>query len=196
VNRTRDVPPFPLGRALEFLQRLWRLDQALERLSSRMEQSVGITSQQQLIVRCVGRFPGMTAGQLAGLLHVDPGTISAALGRLEAKDLIARRKDPSDNRRVALGLTVKGRALDAATAETVEQAAEELLASTPASELAQALSVIDRFTTLMHASRFPSTLANRASAALQIAKRRPPRAPAAPRERTKRLRRPRGAPAS
>jgi len=66
-----------------------------------MEQRLGITAQQRLIVRCVGQFPGMTAGQLAGLLHVDPGTISAALRRLEAKDLVARRKDPRDSRRVS-----------------------------------------------------------------------------------------------
>ena len=149
MSRVQDAPPFPLGPALDFLRRLWRLDQALERLSSHMEQRLGITAQQRLIVRCVGQFPGMTAGQLAGLLHVDPGTISAALRRLEAKDLVARRKDPRDSRRVALGLTARGRALDVPTPDTVEDAAEELLATTQTRDLENAISLIERFTALL-----------------------------------------------
>jgi MarR family transcriptional regulator, organic hydroperoxide resistance regulator len=76
------TPEYPLGPALDFLQRLWRLNHALERLSSRMERQLGITAQQRLIIRCIGKYPGVGAGQLAALLHVDPGTVSAALNRL------------------------------------------------------------------------------------------------------------------
>lgn len=175
MTRVRDAPPFPLGPALDFLQRLWRLDQALERLSSRMERRLGITAQQRLIVRCVGRFPGMTAGQLAGLLHVDPGTVSTSLGRLEARDLVVRRRDPNDSRRVALGLTAKGQALALPTTATVEDAVEELLAMTPPDELAQAVSIIERFTSLLQArSDAPATSAR--PAPVKQTARRPARA--------------------
>src|SRR5665213_3068487 len=104
---------FPLGSALDFLQRLWRLNHALEQLSGRMERRFAVTAQQRLIIRCVGAYPGMTAGQLAGVLNVDPGTVSAAFRRLEEKKLLERRRDPGDSRRVALGLTPQGRAIDA-----------------------------------------------------------------------------------
>jgi DNA-binding MarR family transcriptional regulator len=137
---------FLLGPALEFLQRLWRLNHALERLSSRMLKQLGITAQQRLVVRCVGKYPGITAGQLAGVLHVDPGTVSTVLGRLEHKGVIQRRRDPADNRRVALGLTRKGRALDAPTAGTVEEAVNRLLVSSPPGEAQTAIIVIERLT--------------------------------------------------
>lgn len=140
---------FPLGSALDFLQRLWRLNHALERLSGRMEKRFGVTAQQRLIIRCVGAYPGMTAGQLAGVLNVDPGTVSAALRRLEQKSLIERRRDPGDSRRVALGLTRQGRAIDAPEVGTVEAAVAELLASTPSSDIQVLTSVLDRFTGLV-----------------------------------------------
>ena len=146
-----------------------------------MEQRLGITAQQRLIVRCVGQFPGMTAGQLAGLLHVDPGTISAALRRLEAKDLVARRKDPRDSRRVALGLTARGRALDVPTTETAEDAADELLATTQAHDLENAVSLIERFTSLLQSrssrSVPPEPLSSPGSTAGQRRRRTPAKRP-------------------
>jgi DNA-binding MarR family transcriptional regulator len=120
-------PPDSLGSALEFLQHLWRLNHALERLSIRMERTLGITAQQRLVIRCIGKRRGMTAGQLAGVLHLDPGTVSAALRRLEDKRLLARRRDPRDRRRMTLVLTPAGRALNRPVAGTVEHAVERLL---------------------------------------------------------------------
>lgn len=140
---------YPLGDALEFLQRVWRLEQAIERLSSRMVKRLGVTAQQRLVLRCIGKYPGITPGQLASVLHVDPGTISAALRRLEARRLIERRRDDVDSRRVTLGLTKGGRALDVPTSGTLEEAVTELLASTRAAELAAATAVIERLAAIV-----------------------------------------------
>ena len=128
TNGRDDAPDVPaLGPALEFLQHLWHLNHALERLSLQMERRLGVTAQQRFVIRCVGKYPGMTAGRLARVLHLDPGTVSAALRRLEAKGVLARRRDPADMRRVTLGLTAAGRALDRPAAGTVEHAVERLL---------------------------------------------------------------------
>jgi MarR family transcriptional regulator, organic hydroperoxide resistance regulator len=86
---------YPLGPALNFLRGVWEMNHALEKLSLNMAQRLGVTAQQRLVLRCVGKFPGVTAGQLATLLHLDPGTVSAALKRLEEKALLERRKDPN-----------------------------------------------------------------------------------------------------
>jgi len=142
-------PLGPLGPALDFLQRLWRLSHGMERLSSRMERRLGVTSQQWLILRCVGKYPGLTAGQLANLLHVDPGTVSAALRRLEAKGLLERRSDPRDRRRAALGLTAKGRALGGPARGTVEASVERLLQTAPPEEVTSLARVLDRFAGLL-----------------------------------------------
>jgi MarR family transcriptional regulator, organic hydroperoxide resistance regulator len=149
VTRAHNTEEFPLGPALDFLQRLWRLNHALERLSGRMEKKFGVTAQQRLLIRCVGAYPGMTAGQLANVLNVDPGTVSAALRRLEQKKLIERRRDPVDSRRVALGLTQLGRALDTPAVGTVEAAVAELLATTPAGDVQVLTAALERLTALV-----------------------------------------------
>lgn len=154
---------YPLGPALDFLQRLWQLNHALEKVSSRMEKRLGVTAQQRLILRCVGKYPGLTAGQLASLLHVDPGTVSAALNRVERKGLLARGRDPRDKRRASLGLTAKGRALDQPTDGTVERAVERLLAGTPDAEVAVTVRVVDRLTALLNEQAQPERLVGRKS---------------------------------
>ncbi|MEO8605633.1 MAG: MarR family transcriptional regulator [bacterium] len=141
----------PLGSALEFLQHLWRVNHALERLSSRMERHLGITAQQRLVIRCIGKHPGMTAGQLARLLHLDPGTISAALRRLERRDLVVRCRAPLDKRRVALSLTATGRALTRPAAGTVEHAVERLLASARDADIDTTTALLGRLITFLTA---------------------------------------------
>jgi MarR family transcriptional regulator, organic hydroperoxide resistance regulator len=140
---------YPLSAALDFLQRLWRLNHALEKLSSRMDRELGVTAQQRFMLRCIGKYPGLTAGQLAALLHVDPGTVSAALRRLEAKGLLQRHRNPRDRRRASLGLTAQGRALDAPAQHSVEHAVELLLASTSPKQLAAMISVVESLAQLL-----------------------------------------------
>lgn len=141
--------PLRVRGSLEFLQCLWRTSHALERRSRRMERTLGVTAPQRLVLRLLGRFPGITAGQLARSLHVDPGTLSASLRRLEARGLVERRRDPADSRRVTIGLTRQGRALDVPRQGTVEAAADALLATASPRDLAAAARVLDRFAELL-----------------------------------------------
>lgn len=135
-----------LGPALAFLQRLWHLNHVLEKLSSSMEQRLGVTAQQRLMLRCVGKIPGRTAGQLATLLRVDPGTVSAALKRLERKGLLERRRDARDGRRVTIKLSARGRALARPARGTVEHAVECLLKASRLGDIATTLKVVEHLT--------------------------------------------------
>ncbi len=127
--------PFAEEPTLDFLRRLWALSHALERLSVLMERSLGVTAQQRLVLRCLGLCPGVTAGQLAELLHLDPGTVSTHLRRLVEKRLVERKKDRRDARRVKLVLTKRGTALVRQSAGTVEHAVEQMLARANAGEV-------------------------------------------------------------
>jgi DNA-binding MarR family transcriptional regulator len=157
--RLREVAPHLPRRGLEifgqqpeeFLQRLWACNHAVEQLSGSMVARLGVTAQQRQMLRCIGKFPGIPAGQLAELLRVDPGTISAALRRLEAKGLVDRRRDPRDHRRTALGLTARGRELDRAMPGTVEHAVDGVLATSTDAELATTARVLDRLIASLHA---------------------------------------------
>ena len=120
--------PLPLDAPQRFLRGVWALNHAIERCSRAMSTRIGVTFQQRTVLRLVGRFPGITAGKLAETLHVDRGTLSTTLARLEDRALLERRQDPKDRRRVRLGLTSNGRALDVPTPGTVEQAVERALA--------------------------------------------------------------------
>jgi DNA-binding MarR family transcriptional regulator len=114
-----------------------------------MEKRFSVTAQQRLIIRCIGKYPGIASGQLASLLHVDPGTVSAALNRLEEKGLLVRGRDPLDKRRAALGLTARGRALDRPMQGTVEDAVVRLLDSARAGEIAATMKVIGKLSELL-----------------------------------------------
>lgn len=116
---------------LEFMRALWALDHALQSASKRMEAELGITAPQRLVVRIVGRFPGISAGEVAGILHVHPSTLTGVLKRLEARRILARRADPRDARRALLALTQRGREIDAARSGTVEAGVRRVLQQLP-----------------------------------------------------------------
>jgi DNA-binding MarR family transcriptional regulator len=116
-----------LGKVLDFMRLFWAIDQALQRTSKRMQRTLGVTGPQRLVLRILGRSPGLSAGELARLLHVHPSTLTGVLARLERGGLIARTTDRRDARRSLLSLTAKGRRIDVATEGTVEAAVERAL---------------------------------------------------------------------
>jgi DNA-binding MarR family transcriptional regulator len=133
-----------LGPVLDFLRLLWAVDHALQSGSKRMEISLGVTGPQRLVLRIVGRFPGISAGEVAQILHVHPSTLTGVLRRLQARALLQRRADPNDARRALFTLSAKGRKLDSLQAGTVEAAVRRALSRlpdriSPAQELLTAL---------------------------------------------------------
>jgi DNA-binding MarR family transcriptional regulator len=120
-----------LGPVLEFMSALWTLDHALQSASKRMEARLRVTGPQRLVIRIVGRFPGMTPGELAEILHLHPSTLTGILKRLTARGLVARRPDPRDARRARIQLTPRGRAVDAVRSGTVESSVRRALAQLP-----------------------------------------------------------------
>ncbi len=120
-----------LGPVLEFLRALWALDHALQSASKRMEGKLGVTGPQRFVIRMIGRFPGISAGEVSELLHVHPSTLTGVLKRLEQRGLVVRRSDPADARRALLELTAKGRRIDATRTGTVEGAARKALDKLP-----------------------------------------------------------------
>src|SRR5437870_11448179 len=120
-----------LGPILEFMKLLWAVDHGLQSASKRMESTFGLTGPQRLVVRIVGRFPGIAAGRIAEILHVHPSTLTGVLKRLESRGILQRRPDPRDARRALFMLTAKGRRLDTIRTGTVEQAGRRRLLKDP-----------------------------------------------------------------
>jgi DNA-binding MarR family transcriptional regulator len=117
-----------LGATLEFLRLLWAINHGLNKTSRRMHTEFGVTGQQRLVIRIVGAFPEMSAGDIARILHIHPSTLTGILQRLVDRGLVRRAADPSDARRARLTLTAKGRRLTAPGVGTVEIAVKRVLA--------------------------------------------------------------------
>jgi DNA-binding MarR family transcriptional regulator len=126
-----DLGDAPLGAVLDFMRLLWAVDHALQSASKRMEATFGVTGPQRLVVRIVGRFPGIAAGRVAEILHVHPSTLTGILKRLESRGMLQRRSDPRDARRALFSLTAKGKKLDTLRTGTVEQAVRKVLLRSP-----------------------------------------------------------------
>jgi DNA-binding MarR family transcriptional regulator len=113
------------------MKQLWALDHGLHTASKRMKATYGITGPQRLVIRFVGRSPGISAGALAEILHIHPSTLTGILRRLEPRGVVQRRHDPKDARRALLGLTARGRHVDSLRTGTIEQAVSRVLARLP-----------------------------------------------------------------
>lgn len=105
----------PKGRvqrpALVFLRLLWQIHHGLQAASKQMERAIGVTGPQRLVLRLLAERPGMTASELAELLHLDPSTLTGIVRRLERGGLVRRAADPLDGRRFLLAPTLRARAV-------------------------------------------------------------------------------------
>jgi DNA-binding MarR family transcriptional regulator len=128
------------------MQLLWALVHALERASKRMTSDMGVTGPQRLVLRVVGLAPRLSAGELAGVLHVHPSTLTGVLERLTAQRLLTRVADRGDRRRAVLTLTKRGATINEMRQGTAEAAVSDALSGLRASERATARHVLQRLT--------------------------------------------------
>jgi DNA-binding MarR family transcriptional regulator len=107
---------FPLYAATNLLTRAYR--PVLEPL--------GLTYSQYLVMLVLWERSPISVGELGGRLHLDTGTLTPLLKRMEAGGLISRRRDPEDERRVLLALTGRGRDLRKSALAVPETLARQL----------------------------------------------------------------------
>jgi DNA-binding MarR family transcriptional regulator len=126
------------------MQLLWAVVHGLERASKRMTGEIGVTGPQRLVLRVAGLFPGLSAGDLAAILHVHPSTLTGVLQRLVNQRLLVRLDDPGDRRRAILHLTARGGRINAVAHGTVEAALAEALEGIRARDRAATRRVLER----------------------------------------------------
>ena len=83
----------------------------LRRRFERESRDLEMTAAQLQIVGRLKHREGMTQAELAGILDVDPMTLSRHVDRMEAAGLVERRFCPNDRRARRLYVTDKARAL-------------------------------------------------------------------------------------
>lgn len=74
---------------------------------------LGLTYPQYLVMLVLWEKECVSVGDLGQILHLDSGTLTPLLKRMETSGLISRSRDPNDERRVLISLKDKGRDLSA-----------------------------------------------------------------------------------
>jgi DNA-binding MarR family transcriptional regulator len=143
----------PTNDPFEFMRLLWALDHALQSRSKRMLSSLGVTGPQRLVIRAVGRRPGMSAGELAELLHLHPSTLTGVLSRLVEHRLLDRAGDPADSRRALFRLTARGRRVNRVNSGTVEGAVRRVIGGRSAGRVAAAAEILSALGTALATPR-------------------------------------------
>lgn len=93
----------------------------------RLEDEGELTSHERDVLAHVPAEGSLSLRQLAEHLAIGLSTASVLMKRLERRGLVARRRDPADERRLALTLTVDGRAaLDRASDLDIDRLAKAL----------------------------------------------------------------------
>ena len=109
---------------------------------------MGLTHPQYLVMLALWESEPLRVNELADRLSLEPATLSPLLKRLESGGLVARRRDPDDERAVAVTLTPAGRRLRA----TAEQIPPAVMARLDMG-LAELEELRDRLTTVIEAAR-------------------------------------------
>ena len=107
---------FPLYAATNLLQRLYRPLLA----------PLGLTYSQYLVMLILWERAPVTVGEIGSCLHLDNGTLTPLLKRMERGGFITRSRDPRDERRVLIDPTPHGRELRTQALKIPEELARNI----------------------------------------------------------------------
>ncbi|NRD60806.1 MarR family transcriptional regulator [Corallococcus exiguus] len=100
-----------VGTQLSFA--LYGAANRMVRLHKPFLEPLGLTFPQYLVILALLDGAPLSVGELGGRLDMDTGTITPLVKRLDAAGFVTRKRDPTDERRVMVDLTSRGRALEA-----------------------------------------------------------------------------------
>ena len=99
---------------------LYAASNRLTRMYRSVLAEIGLTYPQYLVMLVLWESTPQTVGSLGNRLHLDSGTLTPLLKRMEIAGVISRARDRDDERRVVIELTAKGRKLRTKAAKVPE----------------------------------------------------------------------------
>lgn len=103
---SKERPPSRLGSMLCFT--VYSTAHAFNRAYKPLLDALGLTYPQYLAMFALWEHDNLTVKELGELLHLDSGTLTPLLKRLEAMGLVRRARDAADERSVRISLTPAG----------------------------------------------------------------------------------------
>lgn len=92
----------------ELLIALRKVIRAIDLRSKQLSREVGLTGPQLLVMRNIGKQPGIMVRQIADNINLSPATVTSILDRLEARKIAHRIRSTEDKRKVGVFLTEVG----------------------------------------------------------------------------------------
>ena len=89
----------------------YSVSRSITRMYGPLLAELGVTYPQYLVLLILWETDNVEVKVITELLHIDTGTVSPMLKRLEASGLIVRRRSSDDERRVIISLTKAGQKL-------------------------------------------------------------------------------------
>ncbi len=90
---------------------LYSASLAMTKVYKPLLDAIGLTYPQYLVMLVLWEQEGLMVSEIGEKLHLDSGTLTPLLKRLEAAGLLTRRRAVDDERRVHIALTAAGQAL-------------------------------------------------------------------------------------
>jgi len=131
TQRVRREAAGAFDPVLDLTRLLWAIEHLLNRTSKLLHRQVGITGPQRVVLRIVQEQPGVSAGEIAKLMHVDKSTLTGVFRRLEERRLIVRELDGADRRRARFRLGPASRGVGFIDVPSLESAVAAAFARAP-----------------------------------------------------------------
>lgn len=106
---SRSTPsPSPLSLEQQICYDMHTTVRAFDAVYRELLSEYGLSYPQYIALMTVGEHGPLTVGRLGELMHLDSGTLSPLLKRMESAGLVGRARDPEDERRVLVSVTAEG----------------------------------------------------------------------------------------
>ncbi len=135
----------------EILIALRRVIRAIDQHSRKLVQSHGLTGPQALILNEIVRHGSITGSQLAKNVSLSQATVTDIVKRLEQKNLLLKRQDDVDKRKLHLLATDQGQKLIMMSVPLLQESFEHKLSALKDWERTQLLASLQRIAEMMNA---------------------------------------------
>lgn len=135
------------------LRAIRRIMRAADHSERQLALATGLTPSQLLLLKEVARLGEATASNLATVLHFSQATVTNLVDRLEALELVERRRGVQDRRQVWVAITTKGRdTLDKAP-DILQELFSGRFPNLPDWEQAMVVATLERVSALLDAEK-------------------------------------------
>lgn len=133
------------------LRSLRRISRAIDLYSRQLASRYKLTGPQLMCLHELERTDPLRSGELARRVNLSQATVTGILDRLEARELIQRRRDDKDKRRVLVSITPTGSKLVSSAPAPLHKQFADRLGRLPAEEQARIDSVLAQIVEMMSA---------------------------------------------